>query len=79
MGHVRTSAACSFRATYSSIRTARTWFIGIQSLGGVNGIVNTFVLGWVMDGVARFQAGTPLFFTAAVNTSNSYNAGPLAS
>ena len=26
-GHVRTSAACSFRATYSSIKTARTWFI----------------------------------------------------
>jgi hypothetical protein len=26
-GHVRASAACSFRATYSSIRTARTWFI----------------------------------------------------
>ena len=32
-----------------------------------------------MDGVTTFQAGFPLFFTAATNTSNSYNTGPLAS
>jgi hypothetical protein len=41
--------------------------------------VNTFVSGWVMDGVATFQDGTPLFFIAAVNTRNSYKVGPLAS
>jgi hypothetical protein len=50
---------------------------GKRFLGGIGGVTNKFVGGWGIDGVSTFQAGFPLFFTAATNTSNSYNIGPL--
>jgi hypothetical protein len=51
---------------------------GKRFLGGASGVASKVVSGWGMDGVSTFQTGFPLFPTAAVNTSNSYNSGVLA-